>query len=72
LSGEFFDGIAAADHSALENAAQHAAPSPKLFLKSGTNCFHLITGGAYRTDFQACFADEELLANLEAIEPPLP
>src|SRR5882762_11942703 len=67
LSGELFDGIAAADHSALQNAAQHATPSPQLFAKSGTNCFHLITGGAYRTDFQTCFADEKLLANLQAI-----
>src|SRR6266576_833835 len=67
LSGELFDGIAAADHSALQNAAQHATPSAKLFAKSGTNCFHLVTGGAYRTDFQTRSADLELLANLQVI-----
>jgi hypothetical protein len=28
LSRKFFDGIAAANHSALQNAAQHATSSP--------------------------------------------
>jgi len=42
-------------------------PPPKLFRKSATNCFHLVTGGAYRTDFQTCSADLKLLANLQAI-----
>ena len=67
ILGEFFDGIAAADHSALQNAAQHATPAPKLFAKSGTDCLHLITGVAYLTDFQTRFTDAELLADLQAI-----
>ena len=62
ILGEFFDGIAAADHSALQNATQHATPSPKLFAKPGTDCLHLITGVAYLTDFQTRFTDAELLS----------
>src|ERR1700674_316788 len=72
MSGQFFDGIATADHSAIQNATKHAPPSPQLFLKSGTNGLHQIARGAYRADFQTRFADAEDLAHLQAIHVQAP
>ena len=67
MSGKPFDGIAAADHSASHNAAQHTATAPKLFQKPGPNRLHLVTGGAYSADLQTYFADPQELADLQAI-----
>src|SRR5216683_5782144 len=67
MSGKFFNGIAAADHSAFPNAAQHAPPSPQLFAKSGANCLHLIAGGAHGADFETRVSDAEETANLQNI-----
>src|SRR5260370_19016351 len=67
MSRKFFDGVAAADHSAFQNRAEHAPPCAQLFAKSGANRLHLIARITNRADFQTCLADAEEIANLQTI-----
>src|SRR5437879_7489274 len=68
LSGKFLDGVAVADHTALQHATQHAPAPPQLFAKAWANGLHLIARSANRADFQTCLADAQELANLQAIQ----
>src|SRR6266849_9471730 len=60
---EFFDGIAAANHSALQNATEHSSAPPELSAEPWPDSFHLIARSADRADFQSGLADAEQLAN---------
>src|SRR5260370_13040390 len=64
---EFFDSITAANHSALQHAAEHPSAPPELSAEPWPDSFHLIARSADRADFQSGLADPEQLANAQTV-----